>query len=254
MTEILIPNPLDERKEEVEQRSAAATALKDAAENFVIDGPPAYELAIDETRSLRQFMKSVREWFAPMADAANATHKAITGRRAEILRPAEEAIGIYEKKIGAYRAEEQRKARELAEQERQRLAAEAAAVREAEALAAADRGDEAKFDALTQMETAPVPAPPVARTVMEQRAPKAKGMVEKKKWRARWLSDHPGEIVECAHALLNAIISPNHPHVTTNLIEPNWEALEKLAEATAGRGAVPGIEFYEEVKTTIRSR
>ena len=48
MTEILVPNPLDGQKEELEHRSTAANALLMAAEDFVIDGPPAYEIAIGD--------------------------------------------------------------------------------------------------------------------------------------------------------------------------------------------------------------
>lgn len=252
MSEVIVVSPLEGQKQELDARSTAANALLMAAEDLVIAGPETYALAIDETRGLRRFMKSVKDWFAPMAEATNTAHKAVTSKRSEILKPAEEAIEIYEGKIAVYRQEEEYKARVLAEQERERRAAEAQATREAEALAAADAGDEEKFEALVQMETAPVPAAPVARQVMEVRAPKAKGMVERKQWKARWASDHPGEIVECAHALLNAILSLDYPHVTSSLIEPDWAALAKLAEATGGRGTVPGVEFYEETKTTIK--
>ena len=244
-----IQNPLVLVEDDVQEiETDAATALRHAQE-FEVDCLRAYETAVDAVLRLRTQKASVMAFFEPMAKAANALHKQITGRRGEVAHPIDQAIKVLESKIGIYRAEQQRIAQEKERAERQRLEAEQRELRETEALAAAEANDELAFARAAKASEEPVPIPEVktAPAVVEAVAPKVKGMRETTRWKARLSGDNPLDET-AVRALCQAVADGSVP---TAFIEPNWKALDQYAEASKGGAKVPGIEFYSETKTTI---
>lgn len=245
-----IQSPLVLVEDDVRERELDAETALTMAREFEVVGLRSYEVAVDAVQRLRTQKASVVEFFEPMAKAANALHKSITGRRGEVVNPIEAAIKVLEGKIGVYRAEQKRIADEKARAERRRIEAEERARREVEALAAADADDELGFARAVRDSEAPVAIPEsvTAPAIVETTAPKVAGMRETTKWKARLKTT---ELVDEDLAVRKLCRSIADGYTSVSFIEPCWDVLEKYATLMKGTVTIPGIEFYSETKTTV---
>jgi hypothetical protein len=129
------------------------------AKNPIID-QETYNQAADVMKSIKLLKSSVGDVFDPIVEAAHKAHKAATTKRGEFLKPLEDAEKIVKASMGAWIAEQERKAR-AAQMEDERIDREKQAAEAAE-LAALGLGEEAKAVADAPM-VAPKPAPAVDR-------------------------------------------------------------------------------------------
>lgn len=256
-SEVVVISPLVERADEVEMRASEADALLVMANEYVCTDVHEYDTGVDAVQRMRTQMSDVMAFFKPMADATNAAHKSVTGRRAEVTEPIKQAIDIVERKVGVYRNDQKRIADEQAAVERRRLEALEKERREAEALAAAAADDELGFDRAVRMDQAPVPLPVevTAPSILQHTAPKVKGMRETTKWKSSYGSldpdGDPRAAVDDHSSLRELCKAVAEGRTSVNFVAPVWDALDAYAKATAGTMPVPGILFIEETTTTI---
>lgn len=110
---------------------------------------------------LRSFEATINEHYGPHCDRAHKTWKGLTDERAKYLRPIEEAKKALGERVAGWKLkvkrDEERQQREFEERARQEQLAQAA--RDAEALAAQGRADEAAR-VVEEAKTAPAPMLP----------------------------------------------------------------------------------------------
>lgn len=113
---------VDEQEQQIDQQARGWLA---DAERLVIDDAESAQVAADFLREdIAPRRKAVETFFAPLVTAAHAAHKALTTRRAAILKRFEEPERIVRQKLAAWHADDDR---------RQRAADEAVRLTRAEA-------------------------------------------------------------------------------------------------------------------------
>jgi len=171
---IAIPQPKVADETAVEVRDLVARARE-----IVIVSEQEVQEAISLQGKLARLEKIIKEDFEPTIKAAHQAHKQALAQRDQHLKPVTEAKKILASKVGAWRAEQERKARE----ERERMLAEARRREEERRLAAAEAaeaaGDHETAEALLNAaanETAVAPVAPPSPP------PKPKGVTFREKW------------------------------------------------------------------------
>lgn len=225
------------------------------AKAFLVVDPASYALAGQMIDQLKVKKKDVEGWFAPMCDAAHKAWKTLTGKRASITDPLDEAIEALSTRYAAFkrqeeaRAEAERRQREKEAQEReqarlraeaaeaQRLAEEAAAA----ALVAPSREEaavlEEQAEQLTQqaeqtrVEAATVEAPVLPR---QSAIADVKGPSVAQNW--TW------ELVD-KMALIKAVAAGQ---VSTEALGVNTTYLNQRAKADKGTAKIPGVRFFDK--------
>jgi len=124
---------------ELQQQAALTVA---AAEQLTITDATSYQRAADTLVTIATVQKRITEWFAPMVEAANKAHKALTGKRKESLDPLDRASSVLRRAMGDWKTEQDRLQRqaEAAAQEALRKAEQERALVEAAALESAGQG------------------------------------------------------------------------------------------------------------------
>jgi len=244
------PSPVAE-----EQRLAtAAERMVARAQAFQVTDAASYEQAGVMIDQLKQQIRQVEGFFAPMADAAHKAWKAITGKRASLTDPLIAAERALASRYSAFRrAEEERAQRERREREqaaqeaeRQRLQAEADAIaREAQAAqaAAAQAASAAEAQVLEQQaaqlqqeaaavrveaQTVEAPVLPVQSAVAHVKGPGV---------RANWQAE-----VDDLVTLVKAVAAGQAP---LECVIPNETYLRARAKADKGSAKIPGVRFYD---------
>ena len=110
---------------EIAEVKAEASQLK------VVDDA-SYQIAGNVLTEIKTKQKMVKEYFAPLKEAANKAHKAITSKESETLKPLEEIERSLKSEMSDYFMEQERKKREAEallrkqiEEEKRRALAEA---------------------------------------------------------------------------------------------------------------------------------
>lgn len=100
----------------------------DEVEFLVIIGPETFEEAASALVCLKKLSKKITTYFAPLKDAANKAHKAITTREKEELAPIASAESVIRGKRAEYKTAQdkiaEKEQRKLEEEERKRAADE----------------------------------------------------------------------------------------------------------------------------------
>jgi hypothetical protein len=123
----------------------------------VTDGD-TYSLAIDIGKQIKQRIKAVTEFFAPMKRKANEAKQAILDAENSAITPLEEAAAYLNRQATAYRLEEERKANQVREEAQEAERKRIAATRAAEATQAREQG---KSKLAAAIEAAPIDVPAV---------------------------------------------------------------------------------------------
>lgn len=99
-----------------------ALAIPDQARSILVIDNDSMEQANTFNLDIRQSIKDIQDWFEPLITKAHQAHKALTVKRAETLKPLEEASAYVTGQVKAYlrkvREEEERQAAILREQAR----------------------------------------------------------------------------------------------------------------------------------------
>ena len=109
------------------------TGVQTQAEAFVVTSEEEYAKAAEFGRLIKQKTAEVKDFFKPMKEQAHQAHKAICDKENAMLAPLKNAEAVLKKAMGEFIQEQERKRkaqeealRRAAEQERDRLLAEAA--------------------------------------------------------------------------------------------------------------------------------
>lgn len=222
--------------EQTESEKALAnevSVIEQRAMNIVIHSAEDFEQAGEFGRLLKQRSAMVKEFFAPMKDAAYQAHKQICEREKAMLAPLVSAEKTLKTAMGNYQLEMERIRRE--KEEEIRRAAKAEADRKlAEASALEDKGDVAGAEAV--LAGAAMLDQAGSNFRLETEKAKAAGIGSTMDWE---------------------IVSVDESKVPTHFngaeIRPvDVSAVLKLVRASKGNISIPGIEFKETVKISIR--
>lgn len=146
-----------------------ATNYPATVQGLMVVDQVSFAKAGEAVKTLAVFKKQLKDYFAPMKDAAHAAHKAICEKENESLRPLTEVEKTLRDRMGVYATEQERiraaEERRLREAEEARAAAERKKLEEAAAKAEA-KGKDERAEALREKAEAVYVAPvSVASTV-----------------------------------------------------------------------------------------
>lgn len=209
------------------------TEIEFQAGAIVIDNDEEYQAAADFGRTLKQRASDVKDFWAPMKDAAHKAHAEICNKEKAMLQPLVNAEKILKQTMGDYVAEQERKRRE-AEEAARKAAKEEAERKIQEAIALEESGDQTAAEAA--VEEAEIMDNVAASVSVASAKPKATGVSTKKDW----------EIV--------SIDSEKVPTTVMGIdIRPvNTAAVMRLIRMSKGQVSIPGIRFEEKVQMSFR--
>lgn len=105
-----------------EQIEVKALAIPQQARMITVTDDLSLEQANEFNLSIRQSIKDIEDWFSPLVKKAHDAHKSLTLKRAETLKPLEEASAYITGQVKTYirklKEEEERQAAILREQAR----------------------------------------------------------------------------------------------------------------------------------------
>lgn len=225
-----------------------ALTLPEKAKAIVIRTADDYRQAADFKITLAGWRKKITEEFAPMKEAANKAHKAITAKEGEYLKPITDAEATLKASIIKWQDEQERlrrikqacieaEARAAAEADRKRREEEAAAIRKAEeeaALNAAIAAGDDDIAPLPPVEAYIEPAlyipPPIAAPTYE----KVTGLGITRRWGAEVT-----DIKKLCRAVADGVVPESY-------VLPNQVALNQRAAADKNSLLIPGVRAIQK--------
>jgi hypothetical protein len=212
-------------------RSVSAVELE--AESIIIENDAEYGTAAEFGRKLKQMSSEVAAFFKPMKEAANRAHREVCDREKVMLNPLIRAESTLKRTMGDYSLRKERE-RQAAEAEARRLAMEEAERKLAEAVRAEESGDDvAARGAMLEAQM----ADSMSRSMhVSAPAPKAEGISQSKDWQ------------------ITRIDAPKVPVVFNGMeLRPvDEKAVIRIIRASKGQISIPGVEYVETIKTSIR--
>lgn len=201
------------------------------AQGLTITSHEDYDRGTTILKDIKTRIKTVKEYWKGPKEAANAAHKELVAREAQMLKPLTEAESIIKKAMLAYTTEVERKRREAEEAARKAREEE---VRRLEAIAAKAeaQGDTNTAEIMRDM-AEEVPMGEIA----EETAPAAKGVSVRTTWKAR-VTDP-----KLVPAYFDGM----------ELRTINMTALNYIAKWRNGEAEIPGVEFYEDSVMSVRA-
>ena len=201
------------------------------AKGLTITSHEDYAKGTEILKDIKARVKAVKEYWKGPKEAANAAHKELVAREAQMLKPLTEAEGIIKKSMLAYDAEVKRKRQEAEEAARRAREAEAERLAALAAKAAQD-GDEDTADVLLDMaEEVPI------GEIAAEAAPVAKGVSVRTTWKARVVNP------KLVPAFFDGM----------ELRSINMTALNNIAKWRNGEAQIPGVAFYQDSTMSVRS-
>jgi len=221
----------------VEERTLLenGTQLATTARGLVIIDDAGYSEAGEFARTIKTQQKEVKDYFAPMKEAAHKAHAAICAREKEMLAPLMEAEKCLKNAMSSYVMRVREEARRQ-EEELRRRAQEEADRKLAEAIKAQDSGDTAAAEiALAHAAVADQMAASASVSVAQ---PTVSGV---------------------STSTAYEIVSIDESQVPVDLngvvIRPvDTAAVMKLIKMTEGKIQIPGIQYRETVRMAVTSR
>lgn len=135
---------------EVTAIESKAMHLPEKARLIVVDSNDGMTIADNTVKDLDLMIKEVSDFFDPLVKKAHEAHKALTGKRGEVIKPLEDAKTYLVNQVKTY----QRKLKEAAEAEARRLAEIARKEEEERRLAEAEQamadGNEEEANAILE--------------------------------------------------------------------------------------------------------
>lgn len=213
--------------------TAQVTDVQFQAEAFMVTTEAEYAQAAEFGRLIKQKTAEVKDFFKPMKEQAHQAHKAICDKENAMLAPLKNAEAALKKAMGEYVQEQERKRkaqeealRRAAEQERDRLLAEAA---EREKSGDTDGSEETFSEAILMDEATSFSVPAVSK-------PKVAGVSTSKDWEIQSIDDSKVPIS------INGVV-----------VRPVDEAaIKRLIKSSKGTVAIPGVVYREVVTTSFR--
>lgn len=221
-------------------------SVSERATRLVITDAESFARAGELLTVLADLAKQVEEFWKEPTAKAHAAWKALTDRRASMLKPLEAAKQDLGARYAAFKREEDRKAEEqrrrdeqaAKEAEQARLNAEAAALeQQAEETPEEQRPAILAEAAQVRQEAATVPAPvlPIRPTVTTP-----KGISTRSNWTCQ---------VDDKMALVRAVAEGK---VSLEALEPNMVYLRARAKADKDTFRCPGVRVYDAATVAVR--
>lgn len=201
------------------------------AKGLTITTHEDYDRGTTILKDIKTRVKAVKEYWKGPKEAANAAHKELVAKEAQMLKPLTEAESIIKKAMLAYTTDVERKRREAEEAARKAREAE---VKRLEAIAAKaeEQGDTDTAEVMRDM-AEEVPIGEIAAAA----APTAKGVSVRTTWKARVVDP------KAVPAYFEGM----------ELREINMTALNNIAKWRNGEAQIPGIEFYRDSTMSVRT-
>ena len=227
-------NELMERQEMEEQLDREVTSIEARASSIIIRDQSDYSLAGNFLKEVKSLEKKAEDYWEPLRASSYNAYKSVTGHKKSMIDPLKKAEAILKNKMSAFltqqerkQREEQEKLRKLARQEMEKKLEEAA---EAEA-----SGDH--FGAEYAMAEAEVMDGIAQSATVAVSTSKTKGVSQTKDWKIKSIDNSkvPDEIA-------GVIIRP-----------VDDKEILRLIRATKGKIQIPGVEYEETVKISIRA-
>lgn len=207
-----------------------AMALPEKARLIVVEDNDAMDVADRAKDDIKAMVKTVDEFFKPMADKAFQAHRAITSKWNEVKNPLLEADKYLTAQVKGYL----RKCEEIRLAEERRLAEIARKAEEERRLIEAEiaekEGNHEEAEAIIQE---PIYVPP---PVVESTAPKADGRKYRTLPRAR--------VIDKMEVIKAVAMNPG----LQDLIDINISVANQKAKSFGKTldSAIPGLQYYEE--------
>ena len=220
---------LDTTMEQELERGGAL--MVKTANGLTITTHEDYDKGTTILKDIKTRVKAVKEYWKGPKEAANAAHKELVAKEAQMLKPLQEAESIIKKAMLAYTTEVERKRREAEEAARKAREEE---VKRLEAIAAKAeaQGDTDTAEIMRDM-AEEVPIGEIAAAA----APTAKGVSVRTTWKARVIDP------KAVPAYFEGM----------ELREINMTALNNIAKWRNGEAQIPGVEFYKDSTMSVRT-
>jgi hypothetical protein len=210
-----------------------ALSWPEEATIFIVASQEHCELVADRLRDIKALRAEIGRTFDPIDRAQIEARKVTIAQRKKIEDPLVQAETLFKSKVGAYAAEQQRKAREVAALA-EALAREAREKAEKEARELEAAGERELADAVREesavASAAPVLPPPV----------KVAGISIGETWTFE---------VTDLKALVAACASGSAPLA---FLQPNETAIGQMARAVKGTQTYPGVRIYAKPRVGTR--
>jgi len=216
----------------IEQKLEQGGALMvKTAQGLTITTHEEYDKGTTILKDIKSRVKAVKEYWKGPKAAADAAHKELVAREAQMLKPLQEAESIIKKAMLAYTTEVERKRREAEEAARKAREEE---IKRLEAIAAMaeEQGDADTAEIMRDM-AEEVPIGEIAAVA----APTAKGVSVRTTWKARVVDP------KLVPAYFDGM----------ELRTINMAALNSLAKWRNGEAQIPGVEFYQDSTMSVRT-
>lgn len=214
-----------------QQMEQEGTLMVKRVTGLTITNDEEYERGGDILKDIKTRVKAVKEYWKGPKEAANAAHKELVAKEAQMLKPLTEAESIIKNAMLAYTTEVERKRREAEEAARKAREAE---VKRLEAIAAMaeEQGDADTAEIMRDM----AEEVPIGEIAAEAK-PTAKGVSVRTTWKAR-VTDP-----KLVPAYFDGM----------ELRTINMAALNSLAKWRNGEAKIPGVEFYQDSTMSVRA-
>lgn len=208
--------------------------IESDASSISIRNDDQYQEAGEFAKTVKTNMKTVKDYFAPMKDAAYRSHQAICTREKEMLEPLVKAEKICKAQMGEYLRQKQEEARRQEELMR-RMAKEESDRKLEEAVEAEKNGnaDEANL-AFAQ---ATVAEQVGSNAVIQATAPKVAGISTSKDYEI-YLIDHEAVPVQVDGVVIRPV---------------DEKAIIRMIKASGGTVEIPGVKYRETVRMSVSS-
>jgi len=218
---------------------AEAMAIAQQAMSFQVCTPETYSAAGELLKEVKRFHKAIETFFAPMKDAAYATHREICERCAKALEPLKKAENTLKAALTAYTIAERQKIeeeRQRAEIARQKEIAELEAQKQAMAEKLIAEGKTQEAEAVSNIHVAfMVDGPRTAEMT------KVKGLSSRTTYRA--------EVYDFAALIRGAAAWPQYEQY----LMPNQKVLDAMARGYKASSDIPGVRFVAEESMSVRA-
>lgn len=227
---------MEERNKEMgteQELKATIDDVRFTAETIIVSNQDEYAEAAKFGKVIKAKAKEIAEFFAPMKQAAYDAHKKVCDREKEMLKPLEVAEKMVKGAMNTYLAEQERKRKE--EEERARKAAQEEAERLlAEAIKSQEEGKIEEAEEKMQRAEA---IDDIGRSLeIAKETVKVDGAYQKTDWE---IVNIDSKKVPCE--IMGMEIRP-----------VDVGAVMKLIRASKGKIQIEGIEFKEVSKTCFR--
>lgn len=188
--------------------------------------------------------KGVREKLDPIIKNANTTHKQLTGLRADILAPLDQAKRRIWSILGTYEEAERRRV----EAEEKRLAEAEKRQQEEEILEQASEAEaEGNHEAAEEILETPVEKPVVT---VDTETAKVKGVASSGRWKAE-VEDYPVKSDGLIKMVKYIAAKLDDQPGLIGLLAPNGPALNAMAKAQREALKIPGVRVFKATSRRV---